>query len=302
MPAAEIRERRDGEHVWFEAGGDGWRVAFSTRLGGVSRGSQATLNIGYSVGDQQRAVAENRRRFAAAISLEVRDLVVPGQVHGTTIATVGLEERGRGAFGSETVVHDTDGLLTQEAGVPLMVTFADCVPVLIVARGAGGAARIALVHAGWRGMLAGIVAKAARLLVAPPAGAKCGGRRGAVADRRAWRGGDEARGGSARLVAALVGPSIGPCSFTVGDDVGGRFGAAFPGTWQGRSVDLWLAAEQQLVAAGLDSAAVVNPRLCTACDERFFSHRRDRGRTGRQAAVAWLVAGTEGTDKRRDGA
>jgi purine-nucleoside/S-methyl-5'-thioadenosine phosphorylase / adenosine deaminase len=285
----EVRECRDGAHVWFEAGGDGWRAAFSTRLGGVSQAPFATLNIGYSVGDQQRAVAENRRRFAAAIGLEVRDLVVPGQVHGTAVATVGLEERGSGAFGRETVVHDTDGLLTYEVGVPLMVTFADCVPVLIVARGAGGAARIALVHAGWRGMLAGIVGKAAQELVAAPARTDDAARRARALDGQTSRGGDEARGRPARLVAALIGPSIGPCSFTVGDDVGRRFEAAFSGTRLGCRVDLWRAAELQLIAAGLDAAAVVNPRLCTVCDERFFSHRRDEGHTGRQAAIAWLA-------------
>ena len=289
MIGVEVRERRDGELVWFEAGDDAWCVAFSTRLGGVSQAPYDTLNIGYSVADQQRAVAENRRRLAVALGLEARDLVVPGQVHGTTIATVGLEERGRGAFGRETVVHDTDGLLTHEVGVPLMVTFADCVPVLIVARGASGAARIALVHAGWRGMLTGIVAKAARTLLVPPARGDAGGRRTRADYRHASRGGDEARWQPARLVAALVGPSIGPCSFAVGDDIGRRFEAAFPGTRQGGCVDLWRAAEQQLVAAGLASEAVVNPRLCTVCDERFFSHRRDGGLTGRQAAIAWLA-------------
>ncbi len=289
MTAVEVRERRDGELVWFEAGGDGWRAAFSTRLGGVSQAPYDTLNIGYSVADQQRAVAENRRRLTAGLGLEVRDLVVPGQVHGTTLSTVGLGERGRGAFGRETVLHDTDGLVTRDAGVPLMVTFADCVPVLIVANGARGAARIALVHAGWRGMLAGIVAKAARELVSSLRVADSGGRHAPADDRYSPRGGDAARGQPARLLAALVGPSIGPCSFEVGDDIGRRFEAAFPGTWRGGSVDLWWAAEQQLVAVGLASEAVVNPRLCTACDERFFSHRRDRGLTGRQAAIAWLA-------------
>lgn len=262
-----ISERRDVELVWYEACGEGWRAGFSTRLGGVSAGPYATLNIGYSVADQERAVAENRRRFAAALGLQVNDLVVPGQVHGTTLAWVGLQERGRGAFGRETVVHDTDGLLTADADVPLMVSFADCVPVLIVARGASGAARIALVHAGWRGMLAGVVAKAARELVASAVGS---------------------RERAVRLETGVVGPSIGPCSFSVGEDIGRRFEAAFPGTWQEGRVDLWSAVEQQLIAAGLGDGDVVNPRLCTVCDDRFFSHRRDHGRTGRQAAIAWL--------------
>lgn len=288
MADVVVRERRDGELVWFEAGGDGWRAAFSTRLGGVSQGPYATLNIGYSVADQQRAVAENRRRFTAAIGLEVRDLVIPGQVHGATLATVGLEERGRGAFGRETVVHDTDGLLTTETGVPLMVSFADCVPVLIAARGAGGAARVALVHAGWRGMLAGIVGKAARQLVAPQGASGGGAGERRVTGRRASWGGDETRATDTRLVAALVGPSIGPCCFEVSDDVGHHFEAAFLGCWQEGKVDLWRAAELQLMGAGLDGRAITNPRLCTVCDRRFFSHRRDKGLTGRQAAIAWL--------------
>jgi copper oxidase (laccase) domain-containing protein len=276
-----VLERRKGGLVWLEAAGEGWRVAFSTRLGGVSQGPYASLNIGYSVADEPRAVAENRRRLAAALGLEVDDLVVPGQVHGTTLAMVGPGERGRGAFGKETVVSETDGLLTGEANVPLLVSSADCVPVAIVARGAQGAARIALVHAGWRGMLAGIVGRAARRLTdrhkAPDQGRETGA------------GGSGVRREHARLVAAVIGPSIGPCSFEVSDDVGRRFESAFPGAWRDGTVDLWRAAEAQLVRAGLEANAIRNPRVCTVCDRRFFSHRRDRGLTGRQAALAWLT-------------
>ena len=277
---------------WFAATGDGWQVVFSTREGGISQGPFASLNVGYSVGDDPTAVGENRRRLCAAVGVQLADVVVPGQVHGTHIAVVEPEHRGRGAYGRDDVLHETDGLLTEHSGVVLMVSFADCVPVLVVARHPRRRARIALVHAGWRGMLAGIVEKAARMV---------------SAHSSAETGAPELD-----LVAAVIGPSIGPCCFTVSRDVGEKFARAFPGTYvpygadggpvQDASltgpttgisrgdghVDLWRAAELQLAAAGLDGSRIVNPHLCTSCDTRFYSHRRDGGRTGRQAALAWL--------------
>lgn len=279
-----VRERERDGVPWLEVTGDGWRVVFSTRAGGVSVSHRASLNLGYSVGDDPEAVAENRRRFTRALGVVGADLVVPGQVHGTHIAVVGRDERGRGAFDSGTVIHATDALMTDQPGVPLVVTFADCVPVLVVGQHHRRRARIALVHAGWRGMLAGIVHKAA-LMVSAHEAAETGAREG-------------------NLVAAVIGPSIGPCCFTVDRGVGEKFAHTFPGTYApadggedrrdrqaaGGRVDLWLAAEQQLTAAGLDAGRIVNLRLCTSCDARFFSHRRDKGLTGRQAAIASIEA------------
>jgi YfiH family protein len=193
--------------------------------------------------------------FAAAAGIAADDLVVPGQVHGTVVAEVGRRERGRGARARADVIPETDGLLTREAGVPLFVSFADCVPVLLVA---GRPARaLALVHAGWRGMAAGIVEQAARAV-------------------------------GAQAAAAVIGPSIGPCCFAVSPDVGERFEAAFPGTWRAGRVDLWEAARRQLAAGGFAAADIVSSGLCTCHDHEFFSHRREHGATGRQAAVAWL--------------
>ena len=175
------------------------------------------------------------------------------------IAEVGGSERGRGARARADVIPESDGLLTREAGVPLFVSFADCVPVLLVA---GRPARaLALVHAGWRGMVAGIVAQAARASTpATPA-------------------------------AAVIGPSIGPCCFAVSSDVGEPFEAAFPGTWRDGHVDLWEAARRQLAAGGFAAADIVSSGLCTFHDQEFFSHRREHGATGRQAAIAWLTGG-----------
>ena len=137
------------------------------------------------------------------------------------------------------------------------MSYADCVPVVIVASGPQGPA-LATVHAGWRGMVAGIVGTAAAEL------ARCG-----------------------RLVGAVVGPSIGPCCFAVDDALRARFAACFPGSAGDATVDLWACARQELEAAGVPPAAVTVTRLCTSCDRRFFSHRREHGLTGRHLAIAW---------------
>ncbi|MGZ4198638.1 MAG: polyphenol oxidase family protein [Thermoleophilia bacterium] len=259
-PGAALLRHDAGGPVWFEARGDGWRAAFSTRLGGVSPAPFDSLNLSFSTDDDPGNVWRNRLDFAAAAGAEAGDLVVPGQVHGTTIVEVGSGERGRGARGRTDVVAAADGLITAAAGVPLLVSFADCVPVMLVA---GSPARVlALVHAGWRGMLAGIVAEAAR----------------AVGTRGAAR-------------AAVIGPSIGPCCFAVSPDVGEHFEAAFPGTWREGRVDLWEAARRQLAEGGFAPADIVSSGLCTCHDRQFFSHRREHGLTGRQAAIAWITGG-----------
>jgi YfiH family protein len=249
---------RDGVTL-LEAEGKGWRAGFSTRLGGVSEGDYAELNLSLAVGDDAGRVLENRVRLGAAAGFDPSALVVGRQVHGVRVTVATAAERGRGAHGLDDALADTDGLITDAAGLPLMVSTADCVPVLVAASGPHGPA-IAVIHAGWRGMLDGIVARAALQL------------------RR-----------HGRLTAAVIGPSIGPCCFDVSDEVGGDFQERYPGTWRGGRVDLWTAAARQITAAGLAAGLIANPRLCTVCDRRFFSHRRDHGHSGRQAAVAWIV-------------
>ena len=248
--------KRDGVR-WLAWAAGGVTAAFPAREGGVSAPPFDTLNLGLSVDDRPEAVLENRRRLCAALGLSQERLVIPGQVHGTTIAWVGEAEAGRGAFDSPTVIKEHDGLLTRAAGLGLVISYADCVPVVIVADGEEGPA-FATVHAGWRGMIAGIAGKAAAELA-----------------------------GHGRLVAAAVGPSIGPCCFTVDEELRRRFEARFPGTAGAATVDLWRSARMDLEAAGVPAAAISVASLCTASDARFFSHRRDAGATGRHLAVAW---------------
>jgi YfiH family protein len=184
-------------------------------------------------------------------------MVVPGQVHGTTMTWVDDGMAGRGAFSTGDVISRHDALLTSTPGLGLAVSYADCVPVIIAAAGEEGPC-LATVHAGWRGMIGGIVGRAAAAL--------------------AERG---------PLVCAIVGPSIGPCCFTVDAALRERFAARFPGSAGATTVDLWACAEAELLDAGVPPEGVVVSGVCTSSDARFFSHRRDHGATGRHLAVAW---------------
>ena len=251
--------RAEGGLRWLRWGGAGVEAAFPSREGGLSAGPYATLNLGLAVGDDPAAVLENRRRLGTAIGLEVERWVVPSQVHGRHLVEVGEAEAGRGARDLTSTIAETDALLTAAPGLGLAVSHADCVPVVIAAAGREGPV-VAAVHAGWRGMLDGIVEDAAAALT----------RRG-------------------RPLGAVVGPSIGPCCFTVDDGLRRRFDARFPGVVTDATVDLWECAARQLRAAGVPAGEITLTRLCTSCDGRFFSHRRDKGVTGRHLSPAWLA-------------
>jgi hypothetical protein len=256
-PAAGLQwEERDGVS-WLAWESHGVRAAFPARAGGASPPPFDSLNLGFSVGDAPERVVENRRRLCAAVGVPQERLVVPGQVHGTALCWVGEAEAGRGAFAADSVVAGHDGLLTAATGLGLAISHADCVPVVIVAEAAAGPV-FATVHAGWRGMIAGVVGLAAAEL---------------------------ARHG--RLVAAAVGPSIGPCCFAVDEELRRRFEARFPGSAGATTVDLWRCARLDLERAGVPDAGIAVAAVCTASDARFFSHRRDAGVTGRHLAIAW---------------
>lgn len=223
-----------------------------TRLGGVSRGPYATLNLGHSVGDDPKAVEENHRRALLPLEVNPADVVSPWQVHGATVDVVEYEDRG-------TVRPETDSLITAAPGVPLLMRFGDCTPVLLcdpVQR------VVALAHAGWRGVVAGVVEATIRTM-------------------------QEQLACDVTTIWAGVGPTIGPCCYEVGADVAEEITYACPAsadvTHQRGShiyADLPAAVEAQLRAAGVKH--VEQAALCTACHvDEFFSHRAENGRTGR---------------------
>ncbi|HKH79025.1 MAG TPA: polyphenol oxidase family protein, partial [Solirubrobacteraceae bacterium] len=168
-----------------------------------------------------------------------------------------------------------DGQATALAGVGAMVLAADCLPVALGCDGA-----VAMLHAGWRGLAAGVL-EAGVLALRELAGAS-------ISD-------DDASPQGEQSIDAIVGPGAGVCCYEVGAEVHEAFKAAgqrhvppgTPGTDGGaRNIDLRAIAHQRLLAAGVERVRDVD--VCTICDERFFSHRREGARAGRQAGVAWL--------------
>ncbi len=229
---------------WLDADLGGARAAFSTRLGGVSESPFDHLNLGLLTDDAGEAVTENRRRLAAALGFEPDQLRFARQVHGSRLIDHRVER-------PEGVV-EADGHVAAEPGLVPLVFVADCLPVALA--GPGG---VAMVHAGWRGLAGGILARGAE----------------AVAAR-----------------SAAIGPGIGPCCYEVGDEVSSVFADLGEGISRGRMLDLPEIARRLLAIAGVER--VESAGLCTSCEaELFFSHRRDDGRTGRQAGLAWIEGG-----------
>jgi hypothetical protein len=246
---------------WLEAELAGARAAFTTRLGGASEPPFDGLNLGALTDDEPAAVAENRRRLAAALDLPPERIAFAHQVHGSDLLTHENPPL-RCSFATDTAVKEqrkgggvapsADGHVVTAPGLAALVFVADCVPVAL-----SGPTGAAMLHCGWRGL----------------------------ASRRLIERGVAATGAT----AAAVGPSIGPCCYEVGDEVLGAF-ADLDRVASGRMLDLPAVVCELLLRAGVDRIEVSG--LCASCEvELFFSHRRDAGRTGRQAGLAWRTGG-----------
>ena len=234
----------------IEVGLPGGRVAFSTREGGVSEGPFASLNLGVRTGDDRERVLENRVRMAGRCLLDPERVAMGWQVHGAEIQEW---EAPRPVLTRRGEAHaQVDGHATSLPGLGLLVLTADCLPVALV-----GSGRAAMLHCGWKPLAAGIIARALESFSEPP--------------------------------AAAIGPGIGPCCYEVGPEVLERFAHHRPSVAVGRMLDLAGVARAQLQEGGVSRIEHVD--LCTSCNAGlFFSHRRDRGVTGRQGGMAWLEA------------
>jgi len=261
-----------------------FRALFTTRFGGESEGAFASLNLDPRSCDNPLTVSRNRNRVAGLLGdLEGRKtramayrLVSPAQVHGLRVmgAAEYVQHEG-GAPGDGLTLHP---VLDRELAALLL--FADCVPLIL-----SGEVDMAVAHAGWRGILGGIVQQAAAAMTGAPG-------------------------------MAVIGPSIGPCCYTVGEQVAAAFSARFgsgvvitarepvrpgavpdtpgpePATCaDGFRVDLWAAVTKALGEQGIAEDLVVNPRLCTACNvDLFYSYRVEGPVTGRHGCVAWAAS------------
>ena len=225
-----------------------YEVLFTTRQGGISEGPFESLNLGKAVGDVPEHVDENRRRVCAEAGANPELLTLNRQRHSATVHRA--EPGSRGVPG--------DGLWSDEAGQPMLALSADCLTIAVV-RANGEPPAIAVLHAGWRGLLEGIVAAGCAAL------------------------------GDGNLAAA-VGPAIGPCCYEVGAEVARPFEEQFgPGLVHGRKLDLWAAAERALHTAGCSDVHRFD--VCTHCNPDLFFSERRTGRPRGTHGVLGLVAG-----------
>lgn len=247
----------------------GVRHGFSTRIGGVSEGCLASMNLSFTRGDDPEKVRENFRRIGRAIGFPSEDLVLSSQIHETRIRKVTKKDRGDGIL--RDTVPGIDALITDEPGIPLYTSYADCVPLLFFDP---EHRVIGMAHSGWRGTVQKIGKKFVRYM-------------------------EEHYESRPEKVIAAIGPSICRSCYEVGEEVAEAFrnvfaGAEIPlimdkkanGKYQ---LDLWKANERILLEAGIEKANLDITDLCTCCNsELLFSHRASCGHRGNLGCFMYL--------------
>ena len=228
------------------------KYGMSTRRGGVSP-EPLGMNLSFRVGDERKSVEENRRRFFGALGFDPHRLAIPHQCHSANVQIV--DSPGDFEF--------TDALITTSVGLPLVITVADCLPVVLYDPEKSVLAHI---HAGWRGTTQRIVGKSVRIM-------------------------SEQFGVSPGSLIAFVGPSAGVCCYEVGHDVAGLFSPAHLRDRDDRTfLDLKGANESQLLECGVAQSNIEVSKWCTTCNpEIFHSYRRERERSGRMMAAVSIV-------------
>ncbi|MBE5921776.1 MAG: peptidoglycan editing factor PgeF [Lachnospiraceae bacterium] len=239
---------------------------FSTRLGGVSEGHLASMNLGFGRGDSEENMLENYRRMGKAIGFQMEDTVVSKQTHTTNIRLVTEADRGKGLI-CERDYDDIDGLMTNVAGIALVTLYADCVPLYFVDCKNRA---IALSHSGWKGTV---------------------GHMAEVTMKKM----KEAFGTQPEDLLTGIGPSICQECYEVTENVIEEFKAAFPQEeWENLfyqtddihyQLNLWYANYVQFIRAGLKPEQISLPGICTCCNHTWlFSHRASKGLRGNLGA------------------
>ncbi|MBQ7631110.1 MAG: peptidoglycan editing factor PgeF [Selenomonadaceae bacterium] len=247
--------------------------AISTRIGGVSQSPFNSLNLALHVGDVDENVLANREKFAQSLGFELDDIVTPNQIHGDKIFRVEEVHRGRGSKTYADSIPKTDALITNIKNLPLMLCFADCVPIMFVDVENFA---VGIAHGGWKGTVNKIAAKTFLSM-------------------------RDNFGTTPENCLVGIGPSIGACCYEVGENVIDACKKNFPNNFDELIIkrnrknyfDLWTANKIQLEEVGLPAKNIDVAGECTCCNSNFyFSYRAARQNnlpeTGRIAAFIAL--------------
>ncbi len=241
-------------------------AGFSTRGGGVSENCFASLNMGLHVGDNPEQVITNREKYLRLFNLDLHDAVCCQQIHGTRVVRAGAGDRGKGAYSTHDWLAGCDAMITNTPQVLLMTFYADCIPVFFFDPSHRA---VGLAHSGWKGTMGRIVVNSLDAMT-------------------------REFGTLPECVQVLIGPGIAKCCFEIQSDLAQRVKKEFPEfndiinyspggipTW-----DLHETNRQLLIGSGVSAENITVANLCTSCrEEWFYSYRRDRGQTGRMAAL-----------------
>lgn len=247
----------------------GATAAFTTRMGGVSRGKYASMNMSFTNGDSKSDVRENYNIIFSKLGLDPEKAVLSHQTHTSNLMVVTENDAGKGIV-SERTYNDIDGLITNCRGIALVTQYADCVPLLFYDP---KKRVVASSHAGWRGTVAKIGEKTVKKM-------------------------KEQFGCEAKDILAAIGPSIGKCCYEVDTPVYNEFiksniayiEKAFTAKGGGKyMLDLQLANRLVLLKSGIKEENLCVTDLCTCCHSEYFhSHRATAGSRGNLAAIIAL--------------
>lgn len=236
--------------------------AFSTRIGGISTDIYSSMNLSYTVGDSNDNIQKNFSIFADAIKIPVNNMVYSHQTHTTNVMRVSKEHLGMGIL-RERNFSDIDGLITNEPGVCLVTSYADCVPLFIVD---DVNKAIGLSHSGWKGTVNDIAIKTVKMM-------------------------QSEFGSLSENLKVFIGPSICCGCYEVSEDVANQFiikygpeafdNIVIPKDNMKYNLNLWLANKENFVRAGVKSDNIHITDICTSCNnELLFSHRASKGKRG----------------------
>lgn len=240
----------------------------STRLGGISESPYQELNLGLHVGDVSASVLSNRMRLMKSVGIPLNHVVTCNQTHGGNVTIVDALMKGMGANTYDSALPDTDALITNQKDICLMVTVADCVPIILFDP---EKSVIGVVHAGWKGTVLNITGNTIKKMA-------------------------QIYGSVPQNIIAGIGPSIGPAKYEVGPEVVEIANSnllptnVIRTTKEGRTYfDLWKANLYQLLKAGLSRKNIELAGICTFTNNAtFYSHRREKN-TGRFCAAILLL-------------